>query len=346
MINIFTKRSTSSDNLLLFLISAAFSVLATRIYLVLLNYPQVARGEIHLAHALLGMILMTIANMTLFSYHGKIVRQFGAVVGGLGFGQIIDELGKLITRNNNYFYQPVPMIIFLIFVSLFFIYRYLDQYTPHSPKEIFYDSLERLEELAEDNFHLSTQKWLESMVAGIESARKKNYQVFADNVLQIAKTAQVKPRPQNGYVQKIRSSWHWLEDFTTERRPAFYFLLVVFLIYIVVTLWSTATFTQIVWLHQFEHLKYRVDTRFELFLIVAQYVSQFASALLMIRGFLYLVWRRRIRALQFFRNGLAVNILVTQIATFYFKQFAAVPELLLMVTMFAIVHNILEEANS
>jgi hypothetical protein len=346
MLNIFTKRSSGSDNLLLFLIAAAFSVLATRMFLYLMDYPQIGRGEIHLAHALAGLILMTVANMALFSYHGKIVRQFGAVVGGLGFGQIIDEIGKLITRDNNYFYQPVPMIIYLIFVSLFFLYRYLDQYAPHSPKEIFYDSLERLEELAEDSFRLSTQKWIENMVEKITSARKQNYQLFADHILQIAQTAQVKPRPVNGYVQKIKSSWHWLDDFTAERRPVFYFLLIVFLIYIVVTFWGAATFTHLIWLRQFEHLKYEVDTRFDFFLIIAQYVSQFVSALLMIRGFLYLVRRKRIRALQFFRNGLAVNILITQIATFYFKQFAAVPELLAMVLMFAVVHNILEEANS
>ncbi len=346
MINIFIKRSTGSDNLLLFLVSAVFSVLGTRIFLEILDYPQIRHGEIHLAHAVLGTLLLTLANITLFSFHGKIIRQFGAVVGGLGFGQIIDEIGKFITRDNNYFYQPVPMIIYLVFISLFFIYRYLDRDTKQTPKEVIYEALEHLEELAEDNLHSPTQKWLEKTLNTIVQNSQKNYQVFAEHILELSHTLEVKPRKKNGYVQKIQSSWKWLDEFTAERRPVFYFLLFVFLLYIGTTLFSTLTFSQLIWLRQFEHFKYQIDSRFEFALIVAQYTSQFLSALLMIRGFIYLVGRKRVKALEFFQTGLAVNILITHVFTFYFKQFATVPELVITICMFAIVSNILQETRS
>jgi hypothetical protein len=346
MRHLFIKRSTGSDNLLLFLVAAAFSVLATRFYLEIFNYPQIARGEIHLAHAIFGAILLSISNIFLFTFHGKTTRQFGAIIGGLGFGQMIDEVGKFITRDNNYFYQPVPMIIYVTFITLFFAYRYLDRYIPNRPKEIIYDTLEHLEELAEDNLHLPTQKWIEKALSPIALKSHKNYEAFGQSVLGLLTAVEFKSKKRNGYVAKMRSSWQWLDEFTSERRPVFFFLLCVFLVYIVTTLFSTFSFSQIVWHRQFENLKYEIDNRFEMVLIFAQYASQFFSALLMIRGFIYLVRRRRIRALEYFRNGLAVNILITHVFTFYFKQFASVPELIITICMFSIVHNILEEEKS
>jgi hypothetical protein len=342
----FVKRSTSSDNVLLFLIAATFSVLVTRFGLEALGYPQIARGSIHLAHAIYGGALLSIANILLLTLHGRRVRQTAAVIAGLGFGQFIDEVGKFITRDNNYFYQPVPMIIYVSFISIFLIYRYFDRYTPLRPKEIIYDVLEHLEELAEGNLHEPSQKWIEQALERIVQRSKKNYEIFAHQVLHIVRTIDISKKPSRSYVQKIQSSWQWLDEFTTERRPVFYFLLFVFLAYIATTLLSTFTFSQVIWYRQFENLKYKVDTRFEIGLVTAQFISQFVSALLMIRGFIYLISRKKIKALEFFRNGLAVNILITHVFTFYFKQFDAVPELLITILMFAIVHNILEEARS
>jgi hypothetical protein len=344
---LFIKRASASDNVLLFLVSASFSVLATRFLLDISGYPQIARGNLHLAHAIFGGLFLSIANVLMLTLHGKKIRQASAIIAGLGFGQFIDELGKFITRDNNYFFQPVPMLIYLTFIFLFFLYHYLDKYTPRTPKEIIYEVFEYFEEFAENNFHAPIKQKITHALQRLLEDSAQNYHLFARGILHTVEDLPVVPKPKaKFYVQRIRSSWHWLEEVTTERRPVFYFLLILFLIYLVISLSGTITLIQIVVQNHAIPARFKVDTRFDLIWLFGELISQTFSAIFMTRGFLYLVRRRRIRALEFFKIGLAINILITHVFTFYFRQFSTIPELLLTLAMFAVVHNILEEERS
>lgn len=43
------------------------------------------------------------------------MQRLCALIGGIGFGLFIDELGKFITRDNNYFFQPTIGLIYAVF---------------------------------------------------------------------------------------------------------------------------------------------------------------------------------------------------------------------------------------
>src|SRR3954447_23150244 len=89
-----------------FLVCSVTTILVIRTQLWATNYPQLGGGELHIAHLLWGGLLMLIAVGVLLSYMGPRILRAGAVLGGIGFGFFIDELGKFITADNDYFFKP------------------------------------------------------------------------------------------------------------------------------------------------------------------------------------------------------------------------------------------------
>lgn len=110
-----------------FLVSAVAALLAVRFLLSATGYPRLGSGGLHIAHMLWGGGLMLAALLVLLSYLGHRIRRIAAVIGGLGFGLFIDELGKFITSDNNYFYRPAIALIYVIFILLFLWWRSLER---------------------------------------------------------------------------------------------------------------------------------------------------------------------------------------------------------------------------
>src|SRR3989344_1438116 len=111
-----------------FLISGVASTLIIRTFLSLTSYPQLGGQNFHIAHMLWGGFLMMIALLSLFIFLNKEVKYFASIVGGIGFGAFLDELGKFVTSDNNYFYRPTIAIIYVIFVLLFLAARAVEKY--------------------------------------------------------------------------------------------------------------------------------------------------------------------------------------------------------------------------
>ena len=110
----------------IWLVSAVVSILVIRGYLEFAGYPQVGGDTLHIAHMLWGGLGMVVGFGMLIIFEHAVWRPIAAVVGGAGFGTFIDELGKFITQDNNYFYRPAIAIIYAIFVVLFLVARYVE----------------------------------------------------------------------------------------------------------------------------------------------------------------------------------------------------------------------------
>jgi hypothetical protein len=113
-------RNLEATSLLeLFFVTAVFSVLGIRFFLAVTGYPSFSPGNLHIAHVLLGGVLMMIALVIALAYINKSAYYLVAALGGFGFGAFIDELGKFITGDNDYFYRPAVTLIYLVFVLLY-----------------------------------------------------------------------------------------------------------------------------------------------------------------------------------------------------------------------------------
>ena len=117
-----------------FLVAAATAFVGIRIYLALTGYPQLGGHGLHIAHMLWGGLLMLVALVMALSFLGAGVRMRVAIVGGLGFGAFIDELGKFITSDNDYFFRPTVALIYAIFVLLYLSFRAIGDVGPNSPE--------------------------------------------------------------------------------------------------------------------------------------------------------------------------------------------------------------------
>ena len=105
-------------------VCAVATVLFTRALLAALGYPQVGGSSLHIAHVLYGGLLLA-ALISVLAFLSPAVRPLAAVGGGVGFGLFIDEVGKFVTKNVNYFYRPAIAIIYVSFVLLFGVIRWL-----------------------------------------------------------------------------------------------------------------------------------------------------------------------------------------------------------------------------
>src|SRR5438552_13546784 len=147
-----------------FLVSAVAAFLGVRFFLGVTGYPRLGGGGLHIAHMLWGGTLMVAGVLLLLSYLGQRIRRAAAVVAGLGFGLFIDELGKFITSDNNYFYRPAIALIYVVFVLLFLWWRSLERHREWDEQTYLANALMLLQDAslhdldASEKYHLI--RWL------------------------------------------------------------------------------------------------------------------------------------------------------------------------------------------
>lgn len=134
-----------------FLVVGVCTVLTIRLQLWATDYPQLGGGNLHIAHLLYGGLFMVITILGLSSFVGRRWRLRGAVLGGVGFGFFIDEVGKFVTKDNDYFFHPVAAIIYIVFLLLFFATRYLQHRQGHPPEEAVANAIDLFADAARPN---------------------------------------------------------------------------------------------------------------------------------------------------------------------------------------------------
>jgi len=107
-----------------YVVSCVLTIVGIRLFLELTGYPQIGGNGLHIAHMLWGGIAMAVSSLILLLVE-KPNKYVIAVLSGVGFGFFIDEVGKFVTSDNDYFFKQTAFLIYLSIVSIWLIGRVL-----------------------------------------------------------------------------------------------------------------------------------------------------------------------------------------------------------------------------
>jgi hypothetical protein len=142
-------RQGAEQYILFALLSFASSVTLTRLFLYLTGYPQLGGNGFHIAHVLWGGLLLFIASLGPLIVANRWVYTASALVSGAGVGLFIDEVGKFITSNNDYFSPLAAPIIYAFFLLTVLLYMRVRRAPIREPRAALYHALDGFEEVLE-----------------------------------------------------------------------------------------------------------------------------------------------------------------------------------------------------
>lgn len=317
-----------------FLISAVVTVLGTRLYLHLTGYPQIGGDSaLHVAHMLPGGILMLTAILILIGSINRSSRQVSAFIGGIGFGLFWDELGKFITKDNDYFFQPTIGLIYLTFIGLYLLTRYIIRRTYHP-----HDYLANVMDLAMEGVIGELDPREYQHAKELLARADKNHPMYPATAKLLEATKPTKDyRPF--FVERIVDTIH--KPFRTLVRKSWFakVLLRAFYIYgigLVITVlvslfgprWNIVG-------NLFAGLA--ADTN------VVAAIAAAASAIVIVWGAWCVQTGRTHAALRKFETAILINIFVTQAFLFFSYQLSAVIGLVLALVLLVSVRILLSE---
>ncbi len=336
MKNSYLVRNFNADKLFdYFFISAVASLLTIRFFLHLTHYPQLSGGNFHIAHMLWGGMLMLTVLLSLLFYLNSGVAAFAAIVGGVGFGGFIDELGKFITSNNNYLYEPAIAIIYAIFVILYLTFHFIRKRQSPNDKDYLINGIELVKEGIEGTLD---RHELKLAVAYLKKGRGFDSRV-ADLLTEAVLNISTKNRVNNLlYRAKLIAKnlyWRLIKNGLFVNG-----LITFFIIKSVLSLFNSYFVFKIVIAHQL------ILT----FSDWAEFLSRTAASLLVVIA-IFMIRRSRLEAYRFLERSLYISIFLTQFFLFYHDQLKAVYGLtfnigLLIIIKYLIYQETINQNNS
>ena len=322
LINRFLVRNIEAERLLEdFLVSAIASVLVIRLYLQITGFPTIGTGGIHIAHMLWGGLLMLVAIVLMLTFMGKYVHQISAIIGGIGFGAFIDELGKFITQNNDYFFQPAIALIYVVFIALYISFEILKRRDKLTEQEYIVNALEMAKEAAHKDLDtgekqralklLAKCNQKDSFVASIKSMLEKIDSIPEPKPNMISLATR---HLHNSYLSLIKREW---------------FIKVVIVFFVIHTgvsvIGSLLNITSPFFISKWGEL-----------------VSAMAAGGFVLLGGI-LIKRSRIKAYQMFKYALLISIFLTQFFRFYSEQLSAVVGLFVNIIVLVTLQYMIDE---
>jgi len=334
-------RKEASEYVAWMMMWGVVGLLGTRLYLNLKDWPIVGGQVWHIAHILWGGLGMLIGGLINFMFYGKRAKRISATISGLGLGLFIDEAGKFLSRDNDYFFQPAVMVMYVVFMGLFLIYKYVERHQIKSEATLLHSILEDFEDIIREDLDKEEKERLIERIEKLSKSENKTYLKVYSGLKEIVNEVEAKEVPNdNRLVQTYQSGKEWMMKKVLNKRSFKATLLLFAGVYIirwvydagVVMLTEKKLFD--VFLGDYEYFL-SVDGWF----LGAKVFFDGITAIFLGLGIQAILFRKRRKALLMFEYGILVNIFCRRYLGFNFEQFAGLVDLATDVAILAYIQE-------
>lgn len=330
------KREHADSYLRWLVVSFALSVIGVRVWLELTGYPQIGNDTLHIAHVLWGGLLLFIGALLPLLFANRSALMASAVLAGIGMGQFIDEVGKFITRSNDYFYAPALPIIYGFFLLTVMLYLRIRRPAPSSSSTVkaeLYAIFDSFEEVLENDLDAKELALLKRRLRGLrDRVEDANLQRLTMSLLSVLENRSlITVADTEDWVERLSHRVSLLEE-TVLIRPVLRLLLMGS--YVVTGILAFQDALQVSW----AFLSQSARTNFlERLIASGDVIAQQAFGWFVITTVLegaigvalfvsavYLLTRHEVRALQLATFTLFLFLTTVNLLVFYFDQFQAI----------------------
>ena len=309
-----------------FFVCAIATILVIRLQLWATHYPKLGGGKLHIAHLLWGGLGMLVAIVLLLSFLGAARRHTGAILGGVGFGFFIDEIGKFVTSDNDYFFKPAAGMIYIIFIVLFLAIRSLGWRHRWTPQECLANAMQLMATATCQPVDQRRRRLIRELLE-----RSDQSDPLVEPMLEALDRLEASPCPSpNVFARTGTRLRHWYAGVVSE--PWFPNLLaVVFFGFAIATLAEVIDSTQRIWNgHESVHV-----------IAVAGITSSLLASVQTWIGIVKLKTSSRLAAYRWFDHALLLQVFITEVFAFLQNQFGAVFGLLLNVALLLVLRTMI-----
>ncbi len=332
-------RENASDLILQIMIWAIGTILATRYWLEMMGWPTISFGDWHIAHVLWGGLLMMVAMILIITNYGRRILKIGAIIFGIGWGLFIDEIGKYLTKDNDYWFQPAIIFIYISFIVLFLIYRYIDKLDDHTNLSLLYSVMADTEKILDgeltkktkDKILLKIDKYIKQESGTDKKQFALEYKKVIDQIITIKKQktawSNVFSVIANFSYKKI------LRKKLIELGLAVYSL--VYVLEKIIDTYRLFTTNNKLEILQNKYYLYDFLKTSDFYMIGGKIFFEIIVALTFGIGIYYaMVLRKTKKALTWFQYGLLISIFFASVFRFYFEQFGGVMDVLISIGIY------------
>lgn len=334
----FIRNTRAGDLQEIFFVSAITSLLLTRFYLSQTGFPQLGGGNIHIAHMLWGGLLMFLSITISLAFLGYRTQRLSAFLGGIGFGFFIDELGKFITEDNNYFYRPTIGIVYAVFAIIFILFNHMSRKANYTNEEYQINAIYRLEESIIQ--HLDTEE--KDRILDLLSKANQNNK-FTKKLSEMTKSLNIDHHPDEpGFVKKIINEFDNLYSKFWLNRNSNHLVKLVFTLQILLI----AFLNIFVLYHNINDIDeaFSVNITYDQTLIIAQVVTSIISAGIVLYG-IFKLGSSRIEAFKLFRLATLITLFLTQFFLFLRLEFSALPNFIFNLVLLGAINYVIHKEN-